>query len=174
LSVQRYGMDITIVCTKCGETSERSRPKSQVCRKCNSEWHQAYRQKHRVRLIARDRARYNSVKNDPEFRAAEKKRGLGYYRQVRDEAFMAYGGFRCSCECGCNISEPLFLELDHIAGNGAEHRRSLGFPGNGKGACNSMYQHLKRDGYPEGFRVLCSNCNKGRFRNGGTCPALKS
>jgi hypothetical protein len=28
----------------------------------------------------------------------------------------------------------------------------------------------QKHGYPEGFQVLCMNCNWGRYRNGGVCP----
>jgi hypothetical protein len=29
---------------------------------------------------------------------------------------------------------------------------------------------LKKRGYPPGYRVLCFNCNRGRYLNGGVCP----
>ena len=83
------------------------------------------------------------------------------YRKVKDEAFMAYGGYVCAC---CGESEPLFLCLDHINNDGADQRAEGTFRGRG------IYQWLKNNGYPSGFRVLCQNCNVGRYLNGGTCP----
>jgi hypothetical protein len=29
---------------------------------------------------------------------------------------------------------------------------------------------LRKNGFPEGFQVLCANCNIGRHINGGICP----
>ena len=33
-----------------------------------------------------------------------------------------------------------------------------------------MYGWLRRNSYPEGFQVLCHNCNLGKKINGGVCP----
>jgi hypothetical protein len=82
-----------------------------------------------------------------------------YYR-VRHQAIMAYGGYRCAC---CGEGEPTFLTLDHTNNDGARHRRILG-------ESSQVFAWLRRRGYPPGFQVLCTNCNHGRHRNGGTCP----
>lgn len=82
-------------------------------------------------------------------------------RQVRDQAIERYGG-RCAC---CGETERLFLQLDHIDGGGNQHRRELG--GNG---AYLLATWLKRNNWPEGFQVLCANCNIGKHLNGGTCP----
>ncbi len=81
-------------------------------------------------------------------------------RRLRVLVFDAYGGAVCAC-CGEDRYE--FLTIDHIAGNGAEHRRK-----NVK-AKNDIYHWLKKEGFPPGFRVLCMNCN---FSLGyhGYCP----
>lgn len=55
-----------------------------------------------------------------------------------------------------------FLALDHINGGGYAQRQETGGGG--------FYTWLKRNGYPQGFRVLCHNCNFGRQINGGVCP----
>jgi len=57
----------------------------------------------------------------------------------------------CEC-CGETIIE--FLTIDHIDGNGGEHRRT-----ELKGKYSSIGLWLKDNGYPKGFRVLCMNCN---------------
>jgi hypothetical protein len=66
---------------------------------------------------------------------------------------------KCAC-CGeMNIE---FLSIDHIYGGGKKHYEEIGGLG-------SLYGWLKRNNYPEGFRVLCMNCNfsLGHF---GYCP----
>ena len=82
-----------------------------------------------------------------------------YYR-LRHEAIMAYGGYRCAC---CGEGEPMFLTLDHINNDGARDRREPGL-------YMKRLLSLRKRGYPRGFQVLCSNCNHGKHRNGGTCP----
>lgn len=74
-----------------------------------------------------------------------------YQRTVRKEIIGHYGG---SCAC-CGETELAFLAIDHIGGGGAKHRRALGMTGGSR-----FYAWLRRNKYPEGFRVLCHNCNQ--------------
>ena len=60
-----------------------------------------------------------------------------------------------SCEC-CGELQIEFLTLDHIYGDGAKHKKSLGI---GKGSSGGVYGDLIKKGFPEGYRVLCYNCN---------------
>ena len=80
-------------------------------------------------------------------------------RKLKDAAYAAYGGYLCAC-CGETIEA--FLSLDHINNDGADHRRAVDR--------RKIYKWLKVNGYPEGFQVLCMNCNFGKARNGGICP----
>jgi hypothetical protein len=75
------------------------------------------------------------------------------------------GSMRCAC-CGVEYIE--FLTIDHINGGGAKHRRLLGSGSLSTGG-GHFYSWLKRNGYPNGYRVLCQNCN---FSHGvfGYCP----
>ena len=91
-------------------------------------------------------------------------------QERRDEVRRkVYGHYGDACAC-CGETEPMFLSLDHTNNDGAEHRRELGYDGNGKGASSATLSWLKRNNYPEGFQVLCMNCNHGKARNGGVCP----
>jgi hypothetical protein len=89
-----------------------------------------------------------------------------YHDRVRRAAFEAYGGFSCVC---CGETEEMFLSLDHVNGDGAQHRRHIA----AQSGSNSLYVWLKKNGYPPGFQVLCMNCNQGRHRNKGVCPHKK-
>lgn len=80
-------------------------------------------------------------------------------RARRSRVFDAYGGTFCKC-CGEDYYE--FLSIDHEAGNGAEHRR-LELRG------QDLYSWLIRNDFPEGFRVLCMNCNFSLGHH-GYCP----
>jgi hypothetical protein len=98
---------------------------------------------------------------------ANKQKRLDHNRKygdkLRDAAFAAYGGPHCSC-CGEHRVE--FLTIDHVNGGGAEHRREIGK------STRQLHLWLKRNNYPEGFRILCVNCN---FSIGirGYCPHEK-
>lgn len=83
---------------------------------------------------------------------------------LKHETIKAYGG-KCS---GCDEDFPLFLTVDHIAGGGCKHRKSIG---DGGGA---IYRWLYNQNYPEGFRLLCHNCNLGVAKFGQNLNALKA
>lgn len=77
-------------------------------------------------------------------------------RRVREEVLKHYGG-QCAC---CKEATYEFLAIDHINGGGRKHRTEINTP---------LPYWLKKNGFPEGFRILCHNCNlaKGRY---GYCP----
>lgn len=78
-------------------------------------------------------------------------------RKRKAELIAAYGG---KCDC-CGESAWEFLQIDHVNGGGAQHRKTLTV---------HMASHLKSLGYPkEGYRLLCANCNfsMGKY---GYCP----
>jgi hypothetical protein len=50
-------------------------------------------------------------------------------------------------------TEFVHLTLDHINGGGTKHRRE-----NNKANC-AIYRLLAHQGYPDGYRILCHNCN---------------
>ena len=84
--------------------------------------------------------------------------------KLRTEVLSHYsnGEPKCAC-CGETIFE--FLTIDHVLGNGNKHRKSLGGHGS-----TWFYAWLRRNGYPEEYRVLCMNCNWAAGLYGGHCP----
>jgi hypothetical protein len=93
-----------------------------------------------------------------------KENSRRHRQRLKRDALEAYGGPKCSC-AGCDVAVQEFLALDHVNGGGNDHRRF-----DTKGGGSKLYQWLKTNGYPGGFRVLCHNCNLGRQINGGVCP----
>ncbi len=81
----------------------------------------------------------------------------------KQEILQAYGG-KCSC---CGEQNSIFLTIDHIDGNGSQHRKSTGLSSpTGK----SFYCWLKKQGYPkDNYQILCFNCNFAKHVL-GTCP----
>jgi len=118
-----------------------------------------YRGKNKERVA--QWAKNSNEKHKEEIRVRQK----AYVAELRREVLSHYSGgdMQCAC-CGEKIDE--FLTIDHVGGGGAEHRR-LGLRG------VAFYLWLKRNEYPDGFRVLCMNCN---FSIGikGYCPHQKA
>lgn len=86
------------------------------------------------------------------------------HERIRRAVFVAYGGPHPRCAC-CGEDRDVFLTLDHVDGDGHEHRRSLSASGRGGSA---VYYDLKARGFPQGIQVLCHNCNWAKHR--GICP----
>ena len=50
----------------------------------------------------------------------------------------------------CGIDDIDVLSIDHINGGGTQHRRTVN---------PHTYRFLIKENFPEGFQVLCFNCN---------------
>jgi hypothetical protein len=87
------------------------------------------------------------------------------YAITKAAVFSAYGGYVCAC---CGETERAFLSLDHINNDGAEFRRMIA--GKRTAAGQTTYRWLERHNFPEGFQVLCMNCQHGKRMCGGICP----
>lgn len=70
-----------------------------------------------------------------------------------------YSGEHPECAC-CGENHVEFLGIDHIDGCGSEHLKEL------RNKKITLYQWLIKSNFPEGFQVLCLNCNmvKGRHK----------
>ena len=103
------------------------------------------------RRRAYERERY---RRDPEpIRAQVRRRQAA----LRAEVFAHYG-WTCAC---CGSSEN--LSIDHIGGDGAEHRMELyGDRRAGSGARWHLW--LIRKGFPDGYQTLCMRCNTSKGR----------
>lgn len=77
----------------------------------------------------------------------------------RTIAIAHYGG-KCKI---CGETLELFLTIDHINNDGAAHRKKIN--GHNHGGVD-MGSWLRRNNYPEGFQVLCVNCNHAKGRIG--------
>lgn len=83
-----------------------------------------------------------------------------YRKELRTRILHHYGGNPPKCAC-CGEFEEKFLGIDHINNDGAEHRKRENY--------GSISWWLLSKKFPEGFQVLCHNCNgaKGYY---GECP----
>ena len=88
----------------------------------------------------------------------DQKRDYDRLKHVKEKKLVIehYGGC-CAC---CGITQYKFLSVDHINGGGTKHRKEIS---------HHINHWLIRNNFPEGYRVLCYNCNcaRGFF---GYCP----
>jgi len=106
-------------------------------------------------------ARYWDSPEEARRKANEAHRALG--KRNRAEMVEAYGG-RCSCP-RCPETNPAFLTLEHLNGDGAAHRKAVGR--------GHAIADLRRRGWPkDGYTLLCWNCNCAT-RGGKICPHME-
>ncbi len=171
-------------CSKCGITKTVADfPRKAVdywCNTCRRDYaRKAYRQKvakmspvelamHRAAVNERQNKRrrnyITTLPNDDREAFFQRVRASSKQSRdlVRDETYRAYGGYRCNC---CGETERAFLSIDHVNNDGAEHRRQAGIS-----TGEQLHRWLKRNGFPEGFQILCMNCQWGKRNNKGVCP----
>ena len=128
-------------CPKCGvkysienttKDSKRWNGLRWLCRSCTSTYRKPYRNKERDR-----KALYR------------------YRRYIKLEVLKHYGS---TCKV-CGEANTKILTLDHINNNGAQHRRDIAKKS--KGGID-MWMWVYRNKFPEGFQILCYNCNCGK------------
>lgn len=94
--------------------------------------------------------RYNNLfKNNIEWQNKNNKESKVKRDKLKIEVMLHYGG-KCTC---CEETHMEFLTIDHIIpvktlDSKPKHRSGT-----------FLYRWLKRNNYPDGYRVLCLNCN---------------
>lgn len=114
-----------------------------------------WRTKNRERIQKKSREQYRI--NTAQKLAYSKK----YAQKVKVELVSHYApDMRCQCEdtnCWhqerCTVNNLRILTMEHPNGGGNKQRKQLAIQG------TTFYLWLRRNNYPEGFQVLCMNCN---------------
>lgn len=144
-----------------GSACDVERTANKVCKKCGGEKPigDFYPEKNKkdgrrgeCKLCSKQRQNLWRLQNHEK----DKQRSKSYKRRRRERVLAHYGG-KCVC---CNEERYEFLTIDHINGGGRKHRREVG---------EHICRWLEKNGFPEGFRVLCYNCNCARGQH-GYCP----
>ena len=91
---------------------------------------------------------------------------LTVHLALRQSVLVAYGGH---CRC-CGETTPAFLCVDHIHGDGSQHRRELSAKNPRGGNSETLYRWLRAHHFPrDRFQLLCFNCNMAKHIL-GRCP----
>jgi hypothetical protein len=143
-------------CTRCGRVKplgefygdkRASDGCASECKKCTNARNKARRE--RDPELTRQREQGYCAK----YRRDNRERYLARQQQrdweIRKDVLDYYGG-KCAC-CG-SIS---WLTVDHVYGDGRKKRQEL--PSH-----KAIYQWLRSRGYPSGYQVLCSPCNRSK------------
>ena len=72
------------------------------------------------------------------------------YNRLRKEVISYYSDKKMYC-AKCKIDDLEVLTIDHINNEGSVHRKNM--------KSSSIYAWLKKSNFPDGFQVLCHNCN---------------
>ncbi len=75
-----------------------------------------------------------------------------YKERIKMEVLSHYSNGKPLCNV-CNESRIDCLSIDHINGNGSQHRKALHL----KGGLN-FYGWIRKQNYPSDYQVLCMNC----------------
>jgi hypothetical protein len=159
-----------MVCNKEFEAITNKKYCSKRCRQAH------YRQTHReqIRKYARNYGRNyyktHTLERNQQFRDyyrknSEKVKSLVKKHRIKLklEVLTHYGGDPPKCVC-CGETILDFLSIDHINDDGANQRRKINCSSG-----NQFYLWLKKNNFPEGYQVLCMNCQFGKRLNDGVC-----
>lgn len=174
-----------IKCQTCKEVIDKDHNRRRFCGRCghlrqlkaNREYQKRWRQENPdeererkkesvVRLLKRNpnyyRQQYEKRKQESDFREKANGWARKYTLRIRKLVIEHYGG-KCGC---CDVKNYEFLAIDHIDGGGNAHREKM------QGKYRGIAEYLYHNKWPEGFRILCHNCNSaiGFY---GTCPHQK-
>jgi len=156
------------VCASCGSVPLQGTRRG-LCERCYNKLPdqkqnaREYRKKQREKFAAEGRCTECGGKPLPNLRRCQRcydrHNAIVAKRRNKAKAVLAerYGKV-CAC---CGETEPLFLSIDHINGGGGIERKELG---------RDQYITLSRGPVRDDLRILCHNCNRGRWLNGGECP----
>jgi hypothetical protein len=127
---------------------------------CKRHWRKQYYTAHKEKAITDAVIANNTFRKQ---RPDEWKQRQNRYQQEWRQRVMDFYGNKCEC---CGETEKLFLSIDHTHECGRDHHKKTG---NG----TQFYRVVLRDaleGHSDWYRILCHNCNHGRYLNGGICP----
>ena len=93
-------------------------------------------------------AQHKKYREDNQDKVAEAKRRK--WAELRYRVLDYYSSGKICCAI-CSEDRLPCLSVDHLNGGGNKHRREVGFG-------YAFYLWIERSNYPEGFRVLCMNC----------------
>ena len=157
-----------------------------ICKKCEGKHQLEYRQQHNKEKIEtnsryyqrnKDKIKEKNKKYRQDHKYECKKRSIQYYQENKEKikkdaqnlklkVFNYYCNNEIKCNC-CGEKHIEFLTIDHIDCGKLIHGKNK--KPNNHNSGTPFYRWLVSNNFPDGYQVLCYNCNcaKGFF---GWCP----
>jgi len=130
----------------------------QTIKKENSKWTDEYKKTYEKEYRIKNKQKISNqmkiwrLNNKEHLKKTKKNARVELKRLIIDKYSNGTG---CCVKCGFNDSRA--LQIDHINNDGAEERKKLF--GSRLDAGIRFYYYLKRNNFPDGYQVLCANCN---------------
>jgi len=126
-------------------------------------YNKKYREENKDKIRQKQKEYYE--KNRIKLIKASNERSKIWSQKIKYEVLSHYSHLSTPVCRQCGMSDIRTLSIDHIKGGGGDHRREL-FGKNRKGG-RHFYRWLQDNNYPEGYQVLCMNCQWiKRYENG--------
>jgi len=134
-----------------------------ICGKCLKEYQSKYYKENRDKFLAyRQGHKEQILRQHKEYYKKNKVKIIRnarlHQRKIRLEVLTHYGGDPPKC-AHCGIKDIRVLTIDHIKG----FKNSLDYEPKEKSqdrkTGNDLYNWLIKNDFPEGYQVLCWNCN---------------
>jgi hypothetical protein len=138
------------------------------CKECKNEFEWKPKRSHPLDFCSDECRKKFKKRYMRNYQANNYRKYIGTHRKIRTkrklQCLIAYGGNPPKCAC-CGEIHIEFLSIDHIHGGGNKHIKKISREG------ANFYYWLIKNGFPEGFQVLCYNCNRAKGRTGARfCP----
>lgn len=127
------------------------------CKECRIKKDLRRYYKNRKKLIRYQR----EYRSRPEIKKQRSSAARERNQRLRMAVLLHYSGGSLQCAC-CSEDNIRFLTVDHSNGGGNKHRKEIGR--------GNIYYWIIKNNFPDGFGILCFNCNMGRSQNDGVCP----
>ncbi|RDJ35314.1 MAG: hypothetical protein DWQ19_10900 [Crenarchaeota archaeon] len=153
------------ICSKCklelpfDSFSKHSRSKDGLyycCKICKAKEDREYRARHRDKIKKKKHLYYEQNKDHIKCKTVRYQKHnpdkvKAYSKTARENLKIEIFNHYCNCniECkNCGQNQLHLLTVDHVNGGGSQHKRRI----------KNLYSWIKRNNFPEGFQVLCWNC----------------
>jgi hypothetical protein len=133
-------------------------------RRTHKEERKAYNKEHYQQHKEEIKAKNKAYNQQPKVIERHKIYHHKYHKDAREQlkakliSYYSQGKNECAC---CGEKHIEFLSINHLNGGGNKHIHNIG--------AGNFYRWLKNNNFPNGYNVLCMNCNFA-LGHAGYCP----
>ena len=137
-------------------------------KKRKAEYNKKYKTKNAEKIKAQRLAHFKKNKESINQKAVEKTKQVKLEVMKHYSQVLSNSTIPC-CNC-CGENHLVFLTIDHIEGWKNLDEPDLSHrSGNKRLVGKELYRHIRNNDFPDGYQVLCRNCNSAKSDE-GQCP----